>query len=37
MNSPLIEPVGTGERIRPVYPQTEGLTSRMIEAAVAQR
>ena len=36
MNSPLIEPVGTGERIRPVYPQTEGLTSRMIEAAVAQ-
>lgn len=36
MNSPLIEPAGTGERIRPVYPQTEGLTSRMIEAAMAQ-
>lgn len=36
MASPLIEPAETGERIRPIYPQTEGLTSRMIEAAVAQ-
>ena len=36
MASPLIEPAETGERIRPIYPQTEGLTSRMIDAAVAQ-
>ncbi len=36
MTSPLIEPVGSGLRIRPIYPQTEGLTSRMIEANVRQ-
>ncbi len=36
MTSPLIEPAGTGARIRPIYPQTEGLTSRMIETNVRQ-
>ncbi len=36
MTSPLIEPVGSGARIRPIYPQTEGLTSRMIETNVRQ-
>ncbi len=36
MTSPLVEPVGTGARIRPIYPQTEGLTSRMIETNVRQ-
>ncbi len=36
MTSPLIEPAMTGQRIRPIYPQTEGLTSRMIETNVAQ-
>ncbi|MBQ9859165.1 MAG: ATP-dependent DNA helicase RecG [Clostridia bacterium] len=36
MTSPLIEPASTGQRIRPIYPQTEGLTSRMIETNVAQ-
>ncbi len=36
MASPQIEPVENGDRIRPIYPQTEGLTSRAIEAAVAQ-
>ena len=36
MSSPLIEPAEGGAHIRPVYRQTEGLTSRMIEANVAQ-
>ncbi len=36
MTSPLIEPAGTGARIRPIYPQTEGLTSRMIETNMRQ-
>ncbi len=36
MTSPLIESAGTGARIRPIYPQTEGLTSRMIETNVRQ-
>ncbi len=36
MTSPLIESVSTGARIRPIYPQTEGLTSRMIETNVRQ-
>ncbi len=35
MASPLIEPAQGGARIRPIYPQTEGLTSRMIESAMA--
>jgi ATP-dependent DNA helicase RecG len=35
MTSPLIEPAQDGARIRPIYPQTEGLTSRVIESAVA--
>ncbi len=35
MTSPLIEPAEGGARIRPIYPQTEGLTSRVIETAVA--
>lgn len=35
MAAPLVEPVQTGERIRPIYPQTQGLSSRMIEACVA--
>ena len=35
MASPLIEPAQGGARIRPIYPQTEGLTSRVIESAVA--
>lgn len=34
MNSPQIEPVCSGERIRPIYPQTEGLNSRAIEKLV---
>ena len=34
MNSPLIESVETGSRIRPIYPQTEGLSSKIIENAV---
>ena len=36
MTSPLIEPAATGGRIRPLYPLTEGLTSRMVETNVAQ-
>ena len=36
MSSPLIEPAEGGAHIRPVYRQTEGLTSRMIETNVAQ-
>ncbi len=32
MSSPLIEPAATGQRIRPIYRQTEGLTARMIES-----
>ena len=35
MASPLIEEAGEGGRIRPIYPQTEGLNSRAIEKAVA--
>ncbi|MBR2338749.1 MAG: ATP-dependent DNA helicase RecG [Clostridia bacterium] len=35
MSSPLIEPAQTGARIRPIYPLTEGLTSRYIEKTVA--
>lgn len=35
MTSPLIEQAQTGERIRPIYRQTEGLTSRVIESTVA--
>lgn len=35
MSSPLIEPAESGARIRPIYSQTGGLTSRMIEKAVA--
>lgn len=35
MTSPLIEPAEGGARIRPIYPQTEGLTSRMIETVIA--
>ena len=34
MSSPLIEPASTGQRIRPLYRQTEGLTARMIETNV---
>lgn len=36
MASPLVEHAETGERIRPIYPQTEGLSSRVIEACVAR-
>ncbi|MBQ8684110.1 MAG: ATP-dependent DNA helicase RecG [Clostridia bacterium] len=36
MTSPQIEPAATGGRIRPLYPLTEGLTSRMVETNVAQ-
>lgn len=36
MTSPLIESAATGQRIRPLYRQTEGLTSRMIEGNVAE-
>lgn len=35
MTSPLIEAADKGQRIRPIYPQREGLTSRMIEANIA--
>ena len=35
MSSPLIEPAETGARIRPIYPLTGGLTSRIIEKSVA--
>ena len=34
MNTPLAEPAETGERIRPIYRQTEGLPSRTIERLV---
>ncbi len=34
MSSPKIEPVITGERIRPIYPQTQNLTSTVIERCV---
>ncbi len=36
MVSPLIESAATGQRIRPLYRQTEGLTSRMIEGNVVE-
>ena len=36
MSSPQIEDAAGGARIRPVYPQTEGLSSRVIETAVAR-
>ena len=36
MTSPLIESAATGRRIRPLYRQTEGLTSRMIEGNVIE-
>ena len=36
MTSPLIEPALGGDRIRPIYRQTEGLTSRVIEGCVAR-
>ena len=36
MAAPLIEPAEGGDRIRPIYPQTEGLTSRIIEGTVAR-
>ncbi len=36
MTSPLIEPAQGAARIRPLYRQTEGLTSRMIETNAAQ-
>jgi len=35
MSSPQMEEAGSGERIRPVYPLTLGLTSRIIEKIVA--
>lgn len=35
MASPLVEPAQTGERIRPIYAQTQGLSSRVIESCVA--
>lgn len=35
MASPLVEPAQTGERIRPIYPQTQGLSTRVIEGCVA--
>jgi len=36
MASPLIEEAVAGQRIRPCYPLTEGLTNRMLETNVAQ-
>lgn len=36
MASPLVEPAEGGQRIRPIYRQTEGLTTRMIEGCVAR-
>ena len=36
MTAPAIEPVFSGGRIRPIYPLTAGLTSRVIENAVRQ-
>lgn len=35
MASPMIEPAAGGARIRPIYRQTEGLTSRVVENTVA--
>lgn len=35
MAAPLVESAQTGERIRPIYPQTQGLPSRVIEACVS--
>lgn len=35
MASPLVEPAQTGGRIRPIYPQTQGLSTRVIEGCVA--
>ncbi len=35
MSSPLIEPSETGSRIRPIYPQTAGITSRYLEKLVS--
>lgn len=35
MASPLVEPAQTGGRIRPIYAQTQGLSSRVIESCVA--
>ena len=34
MSAPLIEPAETGAKIRPLYPLTAGLSSRMVETAV---
>ncbi|MGN0171623.1 MAG: ATP-dependent DNA helicase RecG [Acutalibacteraceae bacterium] len=34
MSAPAVAPVGSGERIRPIYPQTAGLSSAVIERAV---
>lgn len=36
MTAPLIESADSGARIRPIYPQTEGISSRSIERTVAQ-
>lgn len=36
MSSPLIAPAETGARIRPIYPQTAGLTTRGIETNLRQ-
>lgn len=36
MVSPLFAEIGKAPGLRPIYPQTKGLTSRMIEAAVAE-
>ena len=35
MASPLVESAQTGGRIRPIYPQTQGLSTRVIEGCVA--
>ena len=36
MASPQVEPAGRSPRIRPLYPLTEGLSSRMVEGVVQQ-
>lgn len=36
MNSPMIEPVDTTARIKPIYPQTAGLNSNFIQNCVTQ-
>lgn len=36
MISPVFQPAESGQRLQPVYPQTEGLHSRTIESAVRQ-